>query len=123
MYALMLSRTFKARHFLVGNDWGPENEPHAHAYRVEARLAAETLDRHGYVIDLEALEKHLDRAVEHFRDRLLNEMPEFRGINPSIEHLSRRLFDLMVSGMDRHRLASIEIRIWESDDAWASYRE
>ena len=27
MYSLALLRTFTARHFLVGGDWGPENIP------------------------------------------------------------------------------------------------
>jgi 6-pyruvoyltetrahydropterin/6-carboxytetrahydropterin synthase len=123
MYTLAVGRPFEARHFLVGGDWGPENEPHTHAYRVEVRLAADDLDRHGYIVDLEELEALLDRVVDHYRGRLLNELAEFEGLNPSIEHLSRRFFDRLSAGLGHHRFVSIEVRIWETAEAWAAYRE
>jgi 6-pyruvoyltetrahydropterin/6-carboxytetrahydropterin synthase len=123
MYALALSRDFEARHFLVGGDWGPENEPHTHAYRVEVRLAAEDLDRHGYIVDLDDLDPLLDRVVGHYEGRLLNDLPEFKDLNPSIERLSRFFFDRLAAGLGPHRFAAIEVRIWETDKAWAAYRE
>lgn len=123
MYTLAVARAFAARHYLVGGDWGPENDPHAHAYRVEVRLAAEELDRHGYIVDLEELEALLERCVAHYRDRLLNDLPEFADRNPSIEHFCRLFFDRLAAGLGDHRFASIEVRIWETADAWASYRE
>ena len=123
MYQLGLGRAFEARHYLVGGDWGPENEPHAHAYRVEVRLATDELDRHGYIVDLEELEALLDRIVTRYRGRLLNDLPEFAGRNPSIEHFSRCIFDHLVEGLGRQRFTSMEVRLWENEDAWASYRE
>ena len=123
MYQLGLGRAFEARHYLVGGDWGPENEPHAHAYRVEVRLATDELDRHGYIVDLEELEVLLDRIVARYRGRLLNDLPEFAGHNPSIEHFSRCFFDHLATGLGRQRLTSMEVRLWENEDAWAAYRE
>ena len=123
MYQLGLGRAFEAHHYLVGGDWGPENEPHAHAYRVEVRLATLELDRHGYIVDLEELEALLDRIVTRYRGRLLNDLPEFEGRNPSIEHFSRCIFDHLVEGLGRQRFTSMEVRLWENEDAWASYRE
>jgi 6-pyruvoyltetrahydropterin/6-carboxytetrahydropterin synthase len=123
MYTLAVSRAFEARHFLVGGDWGAENEPHAHAYRAEVRLAADDLDRHGYIVDLEDLEALLDRIVQHYQHRLLNDLPEFEGLNPSIEHFSRCFFDHLVVGLTCERFASLEVRLWETADAWASYQE
>lgn len=123
MYGLSIGRAFTARHYLVGGDWGAENEPHAHAYRVEVRLATEALDRHGYIVDIEELEALLERIVARYRDRLLNDLPEFEGRNPSIEHFSRCLFDHLVAGLGRERFAEMEVRLWETEDAWAFYRE
>lgn len=123
MYALGLSRDFEARHYLVGGDWGPENDPHTHAYRVEVRLAAEELDRHGYIVDLDDLTTLLDQVVDHYRGRLLNELPEFAGLNPSIERLCRFFFDRLAGGLGPHRLATMAVRIWETDKAWAAYRK
>ena len=123
MYTLNLGRAFEARHYLVGGDWGPENDPHAHAYRVEVRLEAEELDRHGYIVDLEKLEDLLDRCVAHYQDRMLNDLAEFSGCNPSIEHFSRCFFDRLAAGLRPHGFHAIEVRVWENTDAWASYRE
>ena len=123
MYQLGLGRDFEARHYLVGGDWGPENDPHAHSYRVEVRLATDELDRHGYIVDLEELEALLDQVVARYRGRLLNDLPEFAGHNPSIEHFSRCIFDHLVEGLGRERFAALEVRLWESAEAWASYRE
>ncbi len=123
MYTLAVSRAFEARHYLVGGDWGPENEPHGHAYRAEVRLASDQLDRHDYIVDLEALEALLDRIVARYRGRLLNDLPEFAGRNPSIEHFSRCFFDHLVEGLGRDRFAAIEVRLWETAEAWAAYRE
>ena len=123
MYTLGLGRDFKARHFLVGGDWGPENDPHEHAYRVEIRLASEALDQHGYIVDLDDLNPLLDRVVDRYQDRLLNDLPEFAGLNPSIEHLSRFFFQRLADGLEGQDVKLIEVRIWETDKAWASYRE
>lgn len=123
MYTLGLSRDFKARHFLVGGDWGPENDPHDHAYRVEIRLGSEALDPHGYIVDLDDLNPLLDRVVDRYQDRLLNDLPEFAGLNPSIEHLSRLFFQRLAEGLEGQDVRLIEVRIWETDKAWASYRE
>ena len=123
MYTLAFSRSFEARHYLVGGDWGAENAPHAHAYRVEVRLGATALDRHGYIVDLEELEALLERIVARYRDRLLNDLPEFEGRNPSIEHFSRCFLEHLAEGLGPGRFAEMEVRLWETGEAWASYRE
>ena len=123
MYRLAMGRAFAARHYLVGGDWGAENEPHAHAYRLEVRLSTEALDQHGYIVDLEELEALLERIVARYRDRLLNDLPEFEGLNPSIEHFSRCIFERLADGLGRGRFAEMEVRLWETEDAWAGYRE
>ena len=52
-YAVAVRREFAARHFLIGGDWGAENELHEHHYAVEIRLKGRQLDRHGYLIDID----------------------------------------------------------------------
>ena len=123
MYTLMLQRHFSARHFLVGGDWGAENDLHSHAYRVEVRLAAEDLDQHGYLVDLEALEIWLDACVACYQDKVLNDLSDFKGVNPSIEHFAKRFFDCLRQRIADQRFEYMEIRIWENDMAWASYRK
>jgi 6-pyruvoyltetrahydropterin/6-carboxytetrahydropterin synthase len=122
VYQLGLQRSFEARHFLVGGDWGDENRPHTHAYRIEWILAGSTLDRHGFLVDLVQVEARLDEVVERFRGMLLNDLPEFRGLNPSLEHFARILNDRLAASLGDSRPTSSEIRLWENDAAWASHR-
>ena len=37
LYSVTVRRAFIAQHFLVGGDWGRENEVNSHRYRIEAR--------------------------------------------------------------------------------------
>jgi 6-pyruvoyltetrahydropterin/6-carboxytetrahydropterin synthase len=123
MYTLCLQRAFTARHYLIGGDWGRENQPHAHPYRVEIRLSAEGLDAHGYLVDLAELEPILDACVGHYQDQLLNDLPEFDQTNPSIEHLARRFCHRFGQRLGNLSFSAVEVRIWENDLAWASYQE
>jgi len=123
MYTLALQRDLSARHYLIGGNWGAENDPHSHAYKVEVRLEAADLDAHGYLVDLDNLEQILDGCVSVYRDRLLNDLLDFNGINPSIEHFAQRFFNRFLKDIGQHRFQAVEIRIWENELAWASYRE
>lgn len=123
MYTLAIQREFTARHYLIGGDWGPENQPHPHPYRVEIRLSADALDPHGYVIDLEVLEGIVDDCVDAYRNRLLNDLPEFDRINPSIEHFARLFHGRFLKKLGPHPFRRVEVRIWEHELAWVAYRE
>ena len=35
MYSVAVKREFVAQHFLIGGDWGAENDWHSHHYQVE----------------------------------------------------------------------------------------
>ena len=121
-YTLAVRRDFVARHYLVGGDWGPENQLHSHPYRVEVQLEGRNLDQHGYLVDIVALEAHLEELVAYFRDQTLNQLPEFAGINPSIENLARIMGQDLLSRI-QEPLSALTVKIWENDLAWAAYRE
>lgn len=123
MYSLALRKDFIAQHFLIGGDWGEENQLHSHAYIVEVRLSAEKLDKHGYLVDLDELEIFLNECVAYFKDKVLNDLQEFKGINPSIENLAYYFHKMLLGKFSQHGFAEAEVRIWEHDQAWASFRE
>jgi len=121
-YTLAVKRDFVARHFLFGGDWGAENQLHSHHYQVEVQLEGHTLDKHGYLVDIVAIEAHLDELVAYYRDQNLNDLPEFTGLNPSIERFARLLCQSL-GGRISEPLNAIRVKIWENDIAWAAYRE
>jgi 6-pyruvoyltetrahydropterin/6-carboxytetrahydropterin synthase len=123
MYELAVTREFDAVHFLVGGDWGKENQPHSHHYRVEILLSGSDLDRFGYLVDITEIDELMDALVGHFRGKTLNGLSEFSGLNPSIEHFSRIWCQALKRRLTTGRLSSIRVRVWENQIAWASYTE
>ncbi|MBC8332622.1 MAG: 6-carboxytetrahydropterin synthase [Anaerolineae bacterium] len=122
MYTVAVKRDFIAQHYLVGGDWGPENDLHSHHYFIEVQLHGNTLDRHGYLVDIVDIEANLDALIAAYRDQTLNEMPAFAGLNPSIEHFSRILCESLAGRIQASTLNAITIQLWENEIAWASYR-
>lgn len=123
MYSVAVQRDFFARHFLVGGDWGPENEPHAHHYVVEVRLEGRKLNEHGYLVDICEIESVLDTQIDYYRDKTINSLPEFEGLNPSLEHFARILCRAIVNTIQTRNLSVFAVKIWENNEAWAEYRE
>ena len=122
MYTLRLRRSFIAQHFLIGGDWGAENELHSHDYQLEVTLEGFELDRHGYLVDIVHLEALLDSIEARYRDQTLNHLPEFSGLNPSIEHFSRIVATRLAEALNASNICAVTVRIWENDFASASYR-
>lgn len=122
MYTVAVKRDFVAQHFLIGGDWGAENEWHSHHYAVEVQLHGETLDRHGYLVDIVDIETHLNALVAHYRDKTLNDLPEFAGLNPSIEHFARIFCTQLAERIKAETLTAVTVKLWENEIAWASFR-
>lgn len=121
MYHLMVRRDFVAQHYLTVPDCGPENEWHSHHFEIEVQLAGKTLNDNGYLVDIVEVEEQLDRLVDRYEDSTLNEVPEFEGLNPSVEHFARIVCTSLGDDLDTSPLNEITVRIWEDDTAWASY--
>ena len=121
MYTLGVKREFIARHFLIGGDWGPENFPNSHRYVLELQLEGKELDQHGYLVDIVDVGKHLDEIVDSYKEQMLNEKPEFAGLNPSIEHFTRILATFLSDRIKAENITAIKVVLWENESAWASY--
>lgn len=121
MYTLCLKKDFSARHYLIGGDWGDENHPHTHDYKLELRLSAAELDRHEYLVDLVDVETHIENALAEYRGSMLNEAESFAGRNPSLELFARILWEDLHSRLEQYQLSEMVVRLWEHDSAWAQW--
>lgn len=121
MYTLGVRRDFIARHFLIGGDWGPENFPNSHHYVLELQLAGNEIDQHGYLVDIVDVEKCLDEVVGYYKEQMLNEKPEFNGLNPSIEHFARILCETLNERIKAKNITEVKVVLWEHENAWAAY--
>jgi 6-pyruvoyltetrahydropterin/6-carboxytetrahydropterin synthase len=122
MYQLAICRDFIAQHYLVGGDWGAENQRHSHHYRIEIRIEHERLDKHGYLVDIVDLENALSVLIERFKDVTLNDLSEFDGLNPSLEHFARIIYEGLQSRLDFGE-QKLTVKLWENERDGAAYRE
>jgi len=123
MYTVAVRREFIARHFLIGGDWGRENDPHAHPYVAEVSIESAELDQHGYLVDIVKIDEGLSAIVDRYRDKLLNDLPEFKDINPSIEHFSRIICEKLFESIQPPGTGTISVRLWENETCWAAWRQ
>jgi 6-pyruvoyltetrahydropterin/6-carboxytetrahydropterin synthase len=121
VYTLGLRAAFVAQHYLIGGDWGDENELHSHHYGVEVRLGDHSLDEHGYVVDIVKAREVFEVVLDSFRDRELNGLPPFAGVNPSLERFARVFLEAFQEQLPAGT-SVVAVRFWEDDIAWAEYR-
>ncbi len=125
MYRVGVIDRIRAVHALRG-DFGEEARPHSHEYRVEWILSCLSLDENGFSVDIALISEELDRLLRSLSGRDLNGLEFFRDRQSSLENLAfylhQELFQaLMARGYPVYEIAESEIRIWESETAWASY--
>ena len=123
MYTIAVKRDFVAQHFLIGGDWGVENQKHSHHYQVELQLQGPSLDEHGYLVDIVDIEANLNALVAYYSDKTLNDLHEFAGRNPSLEHFARILCDTLAERIKTATISVFTVRLWENEIAWAAYRK
>ena len=121
MYTVAVKREFIAQHYLIGGDWGAENQLHSHHYVIELRLEGAELDQHGYLVDIVDVTNHLDDLITRFSEKMLNDQPEFNGLNPSLEHFARILAVKLNDGLKAANIHRLKIVLWENETAWAAY--
>jgi len=121
MYTLAVKKDFIARHFLIGGDWGPENEPNSHHFVMQIQLEAAELDKHGYLVDIVKIEEEMDTIIDYFSESMLNDLPEFEGLNPSLEHFSRIACRKLLEAITPPGSGKFTVRMWEKESCWASY--
>lgn len=123
MYSIAVQKDFIAQHFLIGGDWGEENHPHSHHYVIELIIQHDELDKHGYLVDIVDIEAGLDQSVGYFKDKMLNELPEFEDLNPSLENFSRIIWQKIINQINPPSSGRLKIKLWENENCWAAYEK
>jgi 6-pyruvoyltetrahydropterin/6-carboxytetrahydropterin synthase len=67
------------------------------------------------------VDKNLDEIVNYYKEQMLNEKPEFAGLNPSIENFARILATSLSERIKAKNISEIKVVLWENESAWAAY--
>jgi 6-pyruvoyltetrahydropterin/6-carboxytetrahydropterin synthase len=84
-------------------------------------MSGRELDEHGYLVDIVDVEMHLDAIVSYYQEQMLNDKPEFEGLNPSIEHFARILASTLSERIKAENIAVLKVVLWENASSWAAY--
>jgi len=121
MYEVAIRRRFAAAHQLKGYQ-GKCEDLHGHNWIVEVGVEGTTLDDVGLLLDFKILKKHVDDVLEQLDHKYLNDHNWFKTRNPSSEYLALFLHEELTSRLELPGLTVSFVRVWESDDAVATYR-
>ena len=117
MYAVSVSRSCIAQHYLTVPDPGPEGTLHSHRFGIEATFRGPELNEYGYLVDIDAVIEALEAVVDGLADRTLNEIPAFEGLNPSAEHLARVVGDRLAERLAPETATRLVVTVREDDVA------
>ena len=98
----------------------PEDERHAHDYRVEVVAERESLDERGMVCDLDVVTGCLADAGRRLRDRDLAEVCETPVV--TVEVLAAWIHAQLASPLKNDGAEFLSVRAWESEDAFGGIR-
>lgn len=121
MYEIKIKAGFAAAHNLreVG---GKCESLHGHNFTVEVAVESESLDEGGMVMDFRLLKAKTQAILETLDHRYLNELPIFKGKNPSSENLAAYIFAELSRQVDQGSQRVSWVSVWESETSQATYR-
>jgi 6-pyruvoyltetrahydropterin/6-carboxytetrahydropterin synthase len=122
MFELSIEDTFPAAHRLP-NYPGACSRLHGHNYRVRLTVRGPQLNPLGLLLDFGELKRICRETLAPFDHQLLNDLPEFREQPPTSENLARVIFTQVASRLPSGSVRLVEVTVFESETARASYRE
>ena len=123
MYELDITREFSAAHMLKGYN-GLCSNLHGHNWTVQVFVQAVTLDEIGIAADFTVIKRELTALLAQFDHKYLNELPEFKDINPTSENIARIIFEKLAPAVAKvgPGVTLDRIRVCESPTSGATYR-
>ncbi len=121
VYTVSVQAHYDSAHFLV-NYKGKCERLHGHRYVVDVAVQAAELDQAGIAFDFVDLKRELRVLADRLDHQLLNELPEFEGVETSAENQARWFYEEL-RGRLPEPLGSglLYARVWETPTQWAQY--
>lgn len=87
MFEITVTGHFDSAHYLDGYQ-GKCEEVHGHRFGVVVGIGGERLNEIGILYDFSELKAHLREVLGYLDHKPLNDLPPFKGQNPSSENLA-----------------------------------
>ena len=123
MFEIEVSAAFEAAHFIRGYE-GKCARLHGHNWRVEAIVRGEELDKLGMLVDFKILKTELNKILDEFDHRFLNELDTFAEENTTAENLARKIYkQLAISEIFSGSTKLHAVKVHESPNSCVTYYE
>lgn len=123
-FQVKIEGIFESSHYLYQYFPDGRDEPiHGHTWKVEVLLAAigEGLRKDGISFDFLRARKRLDLLIERIEHVLINQLEEFKNVNPTAENIAKWFFRGLKNEVQSEGVIQ-EIRIHEGPYNVAFYR-
>lgn len=121
VYTVSVQAHYDSAHYLV-NYRGKCERLHGHRYVVEAAARSAELNEAGIAFDFVDLKRELRALADHLDHELLNELPEFEGVETSAENQARFFYDALKERLPEDQARGLlYVRVWETPTQWAQY--
>jgi len=120
MYELTVESGFSAAHRLRDYQGKCENL-HGHNWTVEVTIGSKQLDNRGMVIDFRKIKEKLGRVLDRLDHTYLNELSEFKKINPTSENIAGYIYSRLKNLIRGEKIIVKKVSVWETEDSSATY--
>lgn len=118
MFEVKIETHFSSAHHLLNYKGNCENQ-HGHNWKVEVYIQGNVLDKSNILVDFKILKKTVNEIVDYLDHKDINELPEFRGVSPSSERISKYIYEKVKEKFD----TVSKVSVWETPTSCASYWE
>ena len=122
MFTLYVKDVFAAAHRIEDYN-GKCEDLHGHNFLVEALFTGEHVGKGGMLVDFKVLKDHLKQVLDGLDHKYINDIPFFKERASSSEYLAMYVFNEMKKLIQGEEVTLKEVRIWESEKAYAAYYE
>lgn len=105
---------FESAHFY--NFGGKLKNLHGHNYEVWVIVKGKINDL-GMVMNISEIKEKVNPIIERFDHTLLNSMPEFEGLNPTVEIISKVLYENVKGVLEN----VYSVKVFEDEDVFGAY--
>ena len=120
MFTLGIKDSFAAAHKIVGYK-GKCEELHGHNFLVEVFISGEQLGDDGLLVDFKILKDCLKDVLNDLDHKYINEIKFFAERASSAEYIAMYIYEAFKERITAKHVLLKEVRVWESDKAWAAY--
>jgi len=120
MFTLCVRDSFAAAHRLEDYH-GKCEELHGHNFKVEVLVQGDAVGEGGMLLDFAILKGRLKEILEELDHKYINEIPFFKERASSSEYLALYIYDRLKVLLGSEVVILREVRVWESENAYAAY--